>query len=189
MSFPQIDRNAVAELTTTQMIDVDRAMIEDCGIAPIQMMENAGRALAIVARDTFRGRHATGKTVVVLAGFGGTGGGAIAVARRLAAWGADVTVGLTRAPERQAGVPARQMAILMAMGVPVRVADPETGTADGVLDGVIGTSLSGAPSGLAEDLIRWANGQSAPVLALDAPSGLASTTGTAFAPASRLKRP
>ena len=37
-------------LTTAQMREVDRAMIEDYGIELIQMMENAGHALAHLAR-------------------------------------------------------------------------------------------------------------------------------------------
>ncbi len=40
-------------LTTDQMILVDRAMTEDYGIELIQMMENAGRALAALARQRF----------------------------------------------------------------------------------------------------------------------------------------
>ena len=36
-----------------QMIEVDRAMIEDYGIELIQMMENAGRNLAHLARERF----------------------------------------------------------------------------------------------------------------------------------------
>ncbi len=35
------------------------------------------------------------------------------------------------------------------------------------------------------DLIRWANAQTAPILALDAPSGVDTTTGTVFDPAIR----
>ena len=40
-------------LTTEQMIEVDRAMIEAFGIDLTRMMENAGRALAIVASECF----------------------------------------------------------------------------------------------------------------------------------------
>ena len=36
-------------LTTNQMIEVDRLMIEEWGISLIQMMENAGRNLAELA--------------------------------------------------------------------------------------------------------------------------------------------
>ncbi|NNG47505.1 MAG: hypothetical protein HKM86_10390, partial [Deltaproteobacteria bacterium] len=43
----------------------------------------------------------------------------------------------------------------------------------------------GAPTGTAGKLIRWANAQNAPVLSLDAPSGVDTTTGTVFDPAIR----
>ncbi|MDX1688422.1 MAG: NAD(P)H-hydrate epimerase, partial [Candidatus Promineifilaceae bacterium] len=61
----------------------------------------------------------------------------------------------------------------------------EVVTADLVVDGVIGYSLRGAPRGTAGDLIRWANEQAAPILALDAPSGVDAATGTVFDPAVR----
>jgi NAD(P)H-hydrate epimerase len=54
---------------------------------------------------------------------------------------------------------------------------------DLIVDGVIGYSLKGAPRGTAANLIRWANGKGAPILALDAPSGVDTTTGTVFDPA------
>ena len=50
---------------------------------------------------------------------------------------------------------------------------------------MIGYSLEGAPRGEAGTLIRWANGQAAPVLSLDIPSGVDTTTGTVFEPAIR----
>ena len=40
-------------IDTGQMIEVDRAMINDYQISLIQMMENAGRTLAILTRDRF----------------------------------------------------------------------------------------------------------------------------------------
>ena len=54
-----------------------------------------------------------------------------------------------------------------------------------MLDGLIGYSLAGAPFGRIAELIRWANSLDAPILALDAPSGLDATTGVAFDPAIR----
>ncbi len=82
-------------------------------------------------------------------------------------------------------VPAHQLDILRRMGVPVSLADTvsEAGTPDLIVDGVIGYSLKGAPRGAAGDLIRWANRQAAPILALDAPSGVDTTSGTVFEPA------
>lgn len=55
--------------------------------------------------------------------------------------------------------------------------------ADLVVDGIIGYSLSGPPRGPAANLIRWATEQKAPILALDTPSGVDTSTGTVFDPA------
>ena len=58
-------------LSTEQMVEVDRAMIEDFGIDLVRMMENAGCNLAHLARERFLDGDPRGKTVVVLAGTGG----------------------------------------------------------------------------------------------------------------------
>ena len=63
-------------LTTAQMIEVDRIMIDDLGIGLAQMMESAGRDLAQLTRVRFLGGDPRGRRVVVLAGPGGNGGGA-----------------------------------------------------------------------------------------------------------------
>jgi len=54
----------VPALTTDQMREVDRLMIEAYGIALEQMMENAGRDLAELARQMLDGRVAWGITAV-----------------------------------------------------------------------------------------------------------------------------
>jgi NAD(P)H-hydrate epimerase len=166
------------------MIEVDRAMIEDFRIELIQMMENAGRNLAHLARMRFLGGDPRAKRVIALAGSGGNGGGALVAARRLHNWGASVTVALAQSASSMTAVPAHQLDILERMGVTIVDTRSVAGLApaDVVLDGLIGYSLKGAPQGGAAELIRWANSQSAPVLALDVPSGLDATTGTVFDP-------
>jgi len=186
MSIPNIDAS-IPWLTTEQMVEVDRAMIEDFHIELIQMMENAGRNLAHLARERFLGGDPRGKTVVVMAGTGGNGGGALVCARRLHTWGARVEVIVPRPEDDFTSVPSHQLDILHRMRVPVASAEAvdQAPAADLVVDGVIGYSLDGAPRGGACDLIRWANAQGAPVLALDAPSGIDTTTGTVYDPAIR----
>ncbi|MDX1415222.1 MAG: NAD(P)H-hydrate epimerase [Candidatus Promineifilaceae bacterium] len=175
----------IPNLTTAQMIEVDRAMIEDYGIALIQMMENAGRNLAHLARIRFLDGDPRGKKVVILAGSGGNGGGALGSARRLSNWGAEVHVILSRPREKFTPVPKQQLAILQRMNLFIEEAanlDNEL-SCDLVIDGIIGYSLKEAPRGSAGSMIRWANAQTAPILALDAPSGLDTATGTIFDPA------
>ena len=177
----------VQDLTTEQMVEVDRAMIEDFGIELIQMMENAGRNLAHLARERFLDGSPQGKHVVVLAGRGGNGGGAMVCARRLNNWGAVVEVRLTRDLADYHGVPAHQLEILSRMQLPISAPGStaffsQESSVDLVVDGLIGYNLSGAPRGQAAELIHWANGQPAPILALDTPSGLDTATGEIFDP-------
>ena len=183
--IPTVRASEVPHLTTTQMIEVDRAMIEDYHIDLVRMMENAGRSLAHLARERFLGGNARGRRIVVLAGSGGNGGGALVAARRLHNYGADVAVLTTKPDEQFASVPGQQLDIVRRVGIPVA----SDGTseafepADIVLDGVIGYSLSGAPRGVAGELIRWATTQQAPIVSLDVPSGVDASTGTVHDPA------
>lgn len=182
-----VPAGAVPYVTTEQMIEVDRAMMEDYRIELKQMMENAGRNLAHLARELFLDGDPRDRTVVVLAGTGGNGGGAMVCARRLSNYGASVTAYVTKPDDELAPVPGQQLDILRRMGVAVAPAEDVAAQRDPdlVIDGVIGYSLQGNPRSTAADLIRWSNDQPAPILALDAPSGVDTTTGTVFEPAVR----
>ena len=183
MTIPFVEN--VPFVDTRQMIEVDRAMIEDFNILLIQMMENAGRCLAHLARERFFENEPKGKTVVVMAGTGGNGGGALVAARRLHNYGAAVTVYITKPDDAFTPIPKHQLDILRQMKVPILPAEEieNAATPDLILDGVIGYSLKGAPRGTAVSLINWANNSGADILALDAPSGVDTTTGTVFDPA------
>ncbi|MCH8207400.1 MAG: NAD(P)H-hydrate epimerase, partial [Chloroflexi bacterium] len=114
-------------------------------------------------------------------------GGGLVCARHLRNWGAEVEVRLASSPSRLAEVPRHQHSILEVMGVPVTTATAEVGLprADLLVDAIVGYSLTGAPRGETAGLIRAANQHGAPVLALDVPSGIDSTTGVVHEPAVR----
>src|SRR5260370_17807901 len=99
----------VPSLTTEQMIEVDRAMMQDLRIELIQMMENAGRNLAHLARVRFFDGNPSGKKVVILAGTGGNGGGALVCGPRLPPWGALVQLVFSPPPANFTPVPAPSM--------------------------------------------------------------------------------
>ncbi len=183
----EISRVDIPYLTADQIREVDRAMMEDYHIELIQMMEIAGRNLAHLARTRFFSGNPDDQQVIVLAGTGGNGGGALVCARRLYNWGANVIVYTTKDDTEFGPISAHQLDILHLMKVPVAQAESITGAEppDLIVDGIIGYSLLGAPSGTAADLIRWANAQSVPILALDTPSGVDASTGTAYNPAIR----
>ena len=169
-----VSRTAVPALTTEQMRAVDHVMVEGLHIELVQIMENAGRSLAELAIIRF-----SPGSLTILAGPGGNGGGGLVAARHLANRGCQVQVVLTE-PDRLTPVPAHQADILARMGVTIA---SRPATADLIIDAMIGYSLRGDPAGAAAQLITWANDQAAPVLALDTPSGLDLTTGTAANPA------
>src|SRR5512137_653257 len=128
-------RMTIPALTTDQMRDVDRLMVETYHISLEQMMENAGHNLAELARRRLAGK-AAGKTITVLCGPGNNGGGGMVAARHLHNWGADVRLVLAAEPARLKPVPRKQWAILQAMGLERPKADP--GPADLVVDALLG---------------------------------------------------
>lgn len=167
----------VPVVTADQMIEVDRVMMEDPGIDILQMMENAGRSLAELCIRLY-----APASVMILAGTGGNGGGGMAAARHLANRGVRVQVVLAGTRERMVAAAQAQHAILLAMGVDVVDAPPETGISEVVLDALVGYSLAGAPRGRVADLIDWANALEGPVISLDVPSGFDAHTGVAREP-------
>lgn len=176
-------RIAVPTLSTAQMKEVDRLMVESFGIDLLQMMENASRSTAELARRLLDG-DVTDRSIVVLAGRGANGGGGLAAARHLLNWGAWVQIVCSYPPDRYKGVPAHQLRILQAMGAPLAWAEEgwELPPADLVIDALIGYGLRGAPRGPSRELIRLANSSAAPILSLDTPSGIDSASGKVFEP-------
>ena len=144
------------DLTTQQMVEVDRAMIEDYRIELVQMMENAGRNLAHLARTRFLDGDPRRRSVVALAGGGGNGGGG--AGRRPA----TIELGCRNHRRARSGserddagsgpsarYPAPDGRAHVADGMPQAARPPAV-----VLDGLIGYSLTGAPFGTIAELIR-----------------------------------
>lgn len=181
--FPTIPRSSLPLLSAEQMREVDRLMIETFGIVLMQMMENAGRNLADLAQAMLE-NDAMDRPVLVLAGRGNNGGGGLTAARHLNNRGAEVQVIISHPFDSFSGVPAHQLQALLAMGVSITESGDgwELPSADLVIDALIGYGLAGNPRGAVADLIRLANSHPAPILSLDAPSGLDTTSGTVYDP-------
>lgn len=170
-------------LSTAQMRTVERLMIEVYGIDPLQTMENAGRNLAMLAK-----RHLDDdiidRSIVLLIGPGNHAGVGLAAARHLLNGGAWVQILLSHPSVDYTGVAARQLVTLRAMDAPLAWAEEgwELPPADLVLDIILGGELDADPQGKARDLIQLANSSVAPILSLDAPSGLDITRGQLYTP-------
>jgi hydroxyethylthiazole kinase-like uncharacterized protein yjeF len=156
-----------------------RAM--EAGAAGAPLMERAGAAAAEVAQGLLGERSGP---VVVLAGPGNNGGDGFVVARHLRAGFHDVQVvfrgDAARLPHDAA---AAHAAWLAAGGSTVR--DLPGGPPALVIDALYGIGLKRALGPIDAELVHWANGQRAAVLALDIPTGLNADTGVATAPSIR----
>ena len=181
--FPAAPAN-LPFISAEQMREVDRLMVDGYGVSLLQMMENAGRNLAKIARLWFFSGDSNGARVLVLAGPGGNGGGGLAAARHLHNAGAAVEILLPIPANRLSDAAAAQLETLVASGVRVTQYRgrplPDT---DLIIDAIIGYGLQGDPIDPIASLIDAATNSPAPVLANDIPSGIDATSGSVARPA------
>lgn len=159
-------------LTTAEMAEADRMAIA-AGTAGIDLMENAGAAVA----DAVSAQPA-GRKVHVLAGPGNNGGDGFVAAQLLAARGYAVRVLLVGDRGRLNGDAA--IAAERWSGS-IEPADPAAmGGADIVVDAMFGAGLDRAVEGLPRAMIEAVNAMAKPVVAVDLPSGINGDSGAAM---------
>lgn len=169
----------IVTITVEQMRMVDYLMENKYGINLYQMMENAGRSLALLSGKHFLDEKIRFKKIAVLVGKGGNGGGAIVAARRLQNWGAEVHVFLSNPENELKTITKAQLEIIKKIGIKISPAESlnANDTYDMIIDGIYGYALQGPPDKIAAHMIDWANDQQCHVISLDAPSGIELETG------------
>src|SRR5215831_6129389 len=156
-------------LTTAEMAEADRRTIAG-GLAGIELMENAGRAVA----DAVAARHPPGQHVAIVAGPGNNGGDGFVAARVLAERGYRVRTLFVGNPNRLKGDAA--VAAQRWRGPSAAAAPTGVTPADVVVDALFGAGLDRPVEGLARAMIEATNTASS-VYAVDLPSGINGTTG------------
>jgi len=175
------ERAGVVFVTADEMRKIDDMTIREFRVDVLMLMENAGRATAMLAMRMLQGTI-LGKRVACLVGGGNNGGDGMVAARHLANWGADVKVIVGTTKDKMKDVPLGQLHILEKMGVPILSTDYALRDYDLLIDGLIGYGLEGNPRDRVAMIIEGANSSGHPVLALDLPSGMNATTGEAYDP-------
>lgn len=178
--------NDLPYLNVDEMRKIDDIMLRKYKIRLEMMMENAGRGLAAFIIDNYLEGNPVNKRVLVLAGTGGNGGGAVVCARHLANKGTRVEVAIPKPQHLYKGVSAHQLTIIKNMGIPThqRLSDDEDEYVQPenfelIVDGLIGYGLNGMPEDNHAEYIHWANTSGAKIVSLDIPSGLNGDTGEA----------
>lgn len=154
--------------TADEMGELDRRATESGAIPERALIESAGREVAhAVQRDFPSGR------VLALAGNGHNGADALVACRTLAAWGREV-----RAVQCASRLPEPDVLAGWSLELegPEGLAELLTGEAV-VLDGLLGTGVTGAPREPIAGIIRTVNASGLPIVAVDGPSGADFTTG------------
>lgn len=176
-------------LNAKQMRAVDRATIDDLGLASLVLMENAGRQVVAALESLIDDLPA--RRIVALCGIGNNGGDGFVVARTLHQRGIDVSVVVVGATADVRGDARINLDIIGRLGVPiVEVSDaqhwelyaPQVTSADLVIDAMVGTGLSRALSGLHDTVVADLNTSSATVVSIDLPSGLSADTNELIGP-------
>jgi hydroxyethylthiazole kinase-like uncharacterized protein yjeF len=170
--FPRmILADTIEVLTTAEMAEADRLAMAG-GVAGVQLMENAGRAVAdAVAR---RSRRST-PAVRVVAGPGNNGGDGFVCARILAERGYPVRLLLLGDRGRLKGDAA---AVAARWQGAVEVATPEAlAGAELIVDALFGAGLDRPVEDTARALIEAINAAAVPVIAVDLPSGVNGNSG------------
>jgi ADP-dependent NAD(P)H-hydrate dehydratase / NAD(P)H-hydrate epimerase len=147
-----------------------RAAEEAYGGSTLDLMERAGAATA----DAALRHYPDARRFTVWCGAGSNGGDGLVVARALRQAGRDVAVRLAGPESKFQGDAAEMLA--RAHESDVRFAE-DSGQPDLVVDAVFGTGFRGAPRREAARLLEQMSSLSAPVLAVDVPSGIDASTG------------
>ena len=174
--FVTKDGLTVPTITKEQMIEVDRIAVEENGPNMFQMMENAGRNLALNIIDFIK-EKSLGKTALIFAGPGGNGGGGICAARHLLNHSYKPVVILSN-EEKMQEIPAYQLGIFRkAAGEIIPLEKVNDVKPDIIIDALIGYSLISAPRGKVLEMIKFINENENPTISLDIPTGILATSG------------
>lgn len=176
-------------VSAAAMRALDAAATEKHGIRALDLMENAGAAVAAECAAFLAGKGVSLKDakIVVCCGRGANGGDGLVAARRLAEGGA--TVGAFLCPPKNDGagrypeLVSVNLARAKAAGVTVTSAGQGSGLdkalawCDLAVDALLGTGATGKPAGAIHHMIREMTAAKKPVVAVDIPSGIHPDTG------------
>ena len=167
-------------LTTAEMAAADGLTIA-AGTPGIDLMENAGRAVANAAA-----RIASGRRIVVVAGPGNNGGDGFVAARILAGRGFAVRLLLAGDKTKLKGDAA--LAFKRWTGATAQASPSALADCDLIVDALFGAGLDRDVDGAARAMIEAMNASNVPILSVDLPSGVNGTTGTVMGTAVKAAR-
>jgi len=166
-----------------QMRTIEHRVFDKYGLPSHQVMEIAGRQVAVLVRRLQAERPGP---VVVVCGRGNNGGDGLVTARWLRHWGVNASVVLWAGFDDLTPDAAKALQAARLAGVPIKMPAQAAEALQGagmVVDAILGIGVVGSARGTAAEAIKLINAAGRPVLAVDMPSGVATDTGRAEGPA------
>ncbi len=161
--------------TAAQTRELDRLAIEEHGLSSNILMERAGEA----AFSLMRASWPQARCIEVFCGTGNNGGDGFVLARLAHESGLEIRVFQVGDSNKLQGDALAAMQRLQGAGItPTTFTGQRPADADLIVDGLLGTGIYGEISTEYRKAVEVINGASAPVLALDLPSGLNADSGT-----------
>src|SRR5438105_131744 len=161
-------------VSAAEMREIDRVTSDRFGVSSLTLMENAGTAVA----DFIVSHYPSAKRIGVICGKGNNGGDGLVAARKLHIAGKDVVVLLLAEPSELRGDAAEMFTKLPVAPLTVSAkeqlkAEPVRAVfeAEVLVDAILGTGFRPPVSGLYAQAIAAVNASSAPIIAVDIPSG------------------
>ncbi|RLJ01225.1 MAG: NAD(P)H-hydrate epimerase [Candidatus Aenigmatarchaeota archaeon] len=146
---------------------------EKIGISRLQLMENAGKAVAeLLAKDI----DLSGKKIAVVCWHGNNGGDGFVAARYLARY-ADVRVVFLGDLEKLSEEARINYDRLLIKGIPVEREVYAISGADIVVDALLGTGIEGRLKDKLREAVEKINSSGAFIVSIDVPTGLDPDTG------------
>jgi NAD(P)H-hydrate epimerase len=166
--------------TVEQMRNLDKSAIEDFGISPELLMENAGEAVYYVIHQEFGIKN---KSFAVVCGTGNNGGDGLVAARKIYSTGGDVRILLLGDIKKFKGHAKKNLEIVSRLPIEIRHVDSRKSLkdnaprCDAIVDALFGTGLNHDVEGVYKEAILWINQSQKPVFSIDIPSGISGNTG------------
>lgn len=170
-------------VTASEMREIDRKAIEECGIPSLDLMERAGAGAAhVIASVGIRKKD----PVVFLCGKGNNGGDGFVAGRYLSEWGASVTCWVIGERDELSSDALRNLVIAEDAGVGIRPFRPgqsdeelrqQLSQGPWAVDALLGTGAHGRLRDPIRVLTRILNDSPSRVFALDLPTGMDADSG------------
>jgi ADP-dependent NAD(P)H-hydrate dehydratase / NAD(P)H-hydrate epimerase len=173
-------------VTAAQMREMDRLTIQKYGVPSLTLMERAGEGITKAILERFA--RAAKKGVLVVAGKGNNGGDGFVVARLLKKKRIPCEVALLARQNELSPDAAHNLGSYAKLRGNVteitegslRRLSERMGGKGLLVDGILGTGIKSAVTGLYGDAITLMNAAGAPIVSVDIPSGLDTDSGTSL---------